>query len=103
MFITNLFKKAGLRIALRTKNNIQKLPMQKYEIPDKCMHSGACKLTWPDCKKAYIGQTGRGFAERYNEHKNAFKTNSHASNYAKHILEDLHTFGPIHETTQILQ
>jgi hypothetical protein len=34
-FITNLFKKAGLRIALRTKNNIQKLLMQKHEIPDK--------------------------------------------------------------------
>ena len=36
-------------------------------------------------------------------HKNALKTNSHTSNYAKHILEQSHTFGPIHQTMQILQ
>jgi hypothetical protein len=102
LFITNLFKKAGLRIALRMKNNIQKLLMQKHEILDKYMRSGAYKLTCLDCNKAYIGHTGRSFAERYNEHKNAFKTNSLSSNYAKHILEQLHTFGPNHETMQIL-
>jgi hypothetical protein len=77
--------------------------MQKHQIPDKYMRSGAYKLTCPDCNKAYIGQTGRSFAERYNEHKNAFKTNMHSSNYAKHIREQVHTFGPIHETMQILQ
>ena len=83
-------------------NNIQKLLMQKHKIPDKYMRSGAYKLTRPDCNRAYKGQTG-SFAESYNEHKNAFKTNSHSSNYAKHILEQLHSFGPIHETMQILQ
>ena len=70
---------------------------------DKYMCSGAYKLTCPDCNMAYIGQTGRNFNERYKEHKNAFKTNSHTSNYAKHILEQSHTFGPIHQTMQILQ
>jgi hypothetical protein len=39
----------------------------------------------------------------YNEYKNAFKTNSHTSNYSKHILEQLHTFGLMHQTMQILQ
>jgi len=102
-FITNLFKKAGLRTALRTNNNIQKLLMQKHEVLDKYTHSGAYKLTCLDCNKAHMGQTGRSFTERYKEHKNAFKTNSHTSNYAKHILEQLHTFGPIHKTMQILQ
>jgi hypothetical protein len=67
------------------------------------LRSGAYKTTYPDCNKAYIGQTGGSFAERYNEHKNAFKTNSHTSNYAKHILEQLYTFGLMHETMQILQ
>ena len=71
--------------------------------PDKYTRSGAYKLTCPDCDKAYIGQTGRGFNERYKEHKHAFRTNSHTSNYAKHILEQLHTFGPIDQTMQILQ
>ena len=41
--------------------------------------------------------------ERFNEHKKAFKTNSNVSNYAKHILEQLHSFGPIHNTMQFLQ
>jgi hypothetical protein len=40
---------------------------------------------------------------RFKEHKYAFKTNNHTSNYAKHILEQSHSFGPIHDTMQILQ
>ena len=56
-----------------------------------------------DCHKAYIGQTGRSFLEGFNVHKNAFKTNSHMSNYAKHILDKSHSFDPIHNMMQILQ
>jgi len=102
-YITNLFKKTDLKIALRTRNTIQKRLMQKHMTPDKYTRSGAYKLTCPDCDKAYVGQTGRSFNKRYNEHKHAFKTNSHSSNYAKHILEELHTFGPIDQTMQVLQ
>jgi len=51
----------------------------------------------------YIGHTGRSFIERFNEHTSAFKTNSLISSYAKHILEQSHLFGPIHNTMQILQ
>jgi len=40
---------------------------------------------------------------RFKEHKYAFKTNSHISNYAKHILEQSYSFGPIQDTMQILQ
>jgi hypothetical protein len=82
---------------------IQKRPMLKHTTPDKYMCSGTYKLTCPDCNKAYVRQTGRRFSERYKEHKNAFKTSSHTSNYAKHILEQSHTFGPMHQTIQILQ
>jgi len=60
-------------------------------------------ITSPDCNKAFVGQTGRSFIERFNEHKSAFKTNSHMSNYAKHILDQSQSFGPIHNTVQILQ
>jgi len=102
-YITNLFKKTDLQIALRTRNTVQKRLMQKHTTPDKYTRSGAYKLTCPDCEKAYIGQTGISFNERYNEHKHAFKTNSHSSNYAKHILEESHTFGPIDQTMQVLQ
>jgi len=40
---------------------------------------------------------------RFREHEYAFKTNSHMSNCAKHILEQSHSFGPIQDTMQILQ
>ena len=43
------------------------------------------------------------FLARFNEHKAAFKTNSNTSNYAKHLIEQTHSFSPIHKTTQILQ
>jgi hypothetical protein len=37
------------------------------------------------------------------EHRYTFKTNSHVSNYAKHILEQSHSLEPIQDTMQILQ
>jgi hypothetical protein len=33
----------------------------------------------------------------------AFKTNSHMSKYAKHILEKSHSFGLIEDTMKVLQ
>jgi hypothetical protein len=102
-FITNQFKKTDLRITLRTSNCLQKLLMTKPQTLDKYNRSGAYKLTCSDCNKAYVGQTGRSFARRFKEHKNTFRSNSNTSNYAKHVLELPHLFGPIHETMQILQ
>ena len=40
---------------------------------------------------------------RFNKHKAAFKTNNNTSNFAKHLMEQTHSFGPIHNTMQILQ
>ena len=77
--------------------------MPQHQPPDKYACSGAYKLTCPDRNKAYVGQTGCSFALMFKEHKNAFKTNSHMSNYAKHTLEQSHSFGPIQDTMQILQ
>jgi len=57
-FITNIFKKADIRITLRTNNTLQKLLMTKPQTRDKYSRSGAYKLTCPDCNKAYVGQTG---------------------------------------------
>jgi hypothetical protein len=100
-FITNLFQKTSLKIALRTNNTVLKLLMPKHLTPDKCTRSGACKLTCLDCNKVYVGQTRRSFTERFNEQKHAFKTNSHTSNYAKHILEHSHSFGHIQNKMEI--
>ena len=58
-FITNLFKKTNLRVALKTNNTIQRLLTMKQKTHDKYTQSGAYKLTCPDCHKAYVGQTGK--------------------------------------------
>ena len=65
--------------------------------------SDVYKLKCPDCNKAYVGQTGRSFQVRFNEHINAFKSNSHTSNFVKHLNEQAHSFGSIHNTMQILK
>jgi len=58
-FITNLFKKTDLIIALRTNNTIQRLLMhikQITEKADKCTQSGVYKLTCPDCNSRMWGK-----------------------------------------------
>jgi hypothetical protein len=50
----------------------------------------------------YVGQTGRPFITRYNEHKAAFRKNSHSSNFARHLYEEAHSFGPIENIMQVL-
>jgi len=77
--------------------------MQKHVTPEKYTRSGAYKLTCPDCNKAYVGQTEEALTRDIKSTKNAFETNSHTSNYAKNILEQSHTFGPMHQTMQILE
>jgi hypothetical protein len=52
---------------------------------------------------AYIGQTGRDFSTRFNEHKQTFRNNSHTSNFAKHLNEHAHSFSSIKTTMQILK
>jgi len=102
-FITNLFKKTDIKIAFRTKNTIQKLIMHKQQTSDLHSRSGVYKLTCPDCSKVYVGQTGRSFVTRFQEHKNAFRTANNSSNFAKNLVEHTHSFGPFHNTMQILQ
>ena len=102
-FITNLFRKTNLKIAFRTNNTIQSLLKHQQQLPDTYTQSGVYKLKCPDCNKTYVSQTGRSFQVKFNEHKNSFKTNSHISNFAKHLNEQAHSFESIHNTMQTLQ
>jgi len=40
---------------------------------------------------------------RYNEHRHAFRNNSHSSKFAHHLNEHVHSFGTINDIMQILQ
>jgi hypothetical protein len=99
-FITNLFKKTDPGIAWQTNNTIQRLLMQRQQTSDIYTQSRVYKLTCHDCKKVYVGQS---LVVRFNEHKNAFKANSQPSYFAKHLIEQAHSFNSIQNTMQILQ
>jgi hypothetical protein len=69
---------------------------------DKCKQSGMYKLTCLDCGKTYIGQTGRDFCTRFNEHKRAFHQNPQQTKFALHLTEHKHSFGHINNTMEII-
>jgi hypothetical protein len=45
----------------------------------------------------------RDFNIRFGEHKRAFKYNTNQSKFAKHLLEQRHSFGNIEDTMEIVQ
>jgi len=59
LYMTNVLKHTGLKIAFQTNNTIENLLKQRDPIPEKFSSSGVYKLTCPDCHKAFVGQTGR--------------------------------------------
>ena len=101
-YVTNIFRRSDLRIAYCTNNTIHNHLIHKDWISDKFSLSGVYKITCPDCMKAYVGQTGRSFIIKYNEHKLAFRNNSHTSRIAQHLSEHAHSFSTISNTMQVL-
>jgi hypothetical protein len=72
--ITKIFKNTNGNVTFTTDNTIenhlatrQKQSKNKYE---KC---GIYQLTCPSCNMKYVGQTGRPFKARFQEHLTGFK------------------------------
>jgi transposase-like protein len=104
-FVTKLFKETPVRISYTTNSSIKKLLSKKPyspQTPEQYERSGVYQLTCPDCNKKYIGQTGRSFHKRYQEHFHDFKFNKYKSKFATHLLENKHSIGPINEIMEIL-
>jgi len=101
-FITNVFRRADLKIAFRTNNTTGNLLGHRNPSPEKFTLPGEYKLTCPDCNKACVRQTGRRFFICYNEHKKAFYNNSHTSSFAQYLHEQAHSFGPIDGIMEVL-
>jgi hypothetical protein len=58
-YITNIFRHTELKISFRTTNTLNNLLTHKHKTQGKFSLSGVYKLICPDCKKTYVGQTGR--------------------------------------------
>jgi hypothetical protein len=100
--ITRLFRNTGLRIAYLTNNTIKNHLSVNNRNTDKYSRSGIYELKCNSCPLKYIGQTGRNFRTRYNEHIQAIHYNIN-SKYAQHILDTGHAYGTIDNTLNILQ
>jgi phosphopentomutase len=50
----------------------------------------------------YVGQTGRPFHVRFQEHFRDFKYNNKKSKFATHLLENNHSIGHINDIMQVL-
>jgi hypothetical protein len=50
----------------------------------------------------YVGQTGRPFHARFQEHFRDFKYNNSKSKFATHLIENNHSIGPINDIMEIL-
>jgi len=101
-YITYILKHSDIKIAYCTNNTTHNHLTYDNHNHDKFSSTGVYKMTCLDCNKAYVGQTGRNFIERYNEHKRAFRNNSHTSRFAQHLNEHAHCFGSIDNIMQIL-
>ena len=100
-YITNIFKQTELKIAFRTTYTLGNLLTHRDHAPVKFSLSGLYKLICPDCHKTYVGQTGRRFSTRYKE-QDTFPQNSSTSSFAKHLIEEAHSFGPVNNIMQIV-
>jgi hypothetical protein len=100
--ITKLFNNTNIKIGFKTNNSILTTLARKKQYTDINSKSGIYKLTCPDCGKAYVGQTGRDFITRFKEHRHAFRTANQSYSFAKHLTENLHHFGCMEETMEIL-
>jgi hypothetical protein len=96
-----LFRRANIKIAYRTNNNLLRHLTPNPQPLDPFTRSGVYRLV-PRLLKAYIGQTDRNLRTRYNEHKRALQYNLQTSKYALHAATQQHTFGNIQECIQIL-
>jgi hypothetical protein len=101
--ITRLLKKAGIRTVFTTKYTLGNLLRWQQGRDDKYDSNGVYQLKCTDCDKKYVGQTGRSFKTRFNEHRRDFDACGTKSLYAKHLLEHKHAMHSMENCMTILE
>jgi hypothetical protein len=100
--LTKIFCKSNIRVAFGANNTIKKICNSSSQV-DKYNKSGVYSLKCISCNQNYIGQTGRSFKIRYDEHIRDIRFNKEKSKYASHILQFSHEYGTIDNTMEILK
>jgi hypothetical protein len=101
--VTKILHKAGIKVTYTAKHTINNLLRQKQDYKDKFDNSGIYLLECKDCKKQYVGQTGRSFKTRFKEHKRDYETTSNKSLFAKHLIDSNHQLDSLENSLTILK
>ena len=67
IILKNAFIKNNLHVTFRTNNNVHKFLRNTAHRPME-RRTGVYTMICDDCDMFYIGQTGRAFKERFQEH-----------------------------------
>jgi hypothetical protein len=103
-FITSLFNNINVYIFYTATNTVEKrLAFQQQWCIDKCSGNGTYELKCPDIGKRCVGQMERSFTNRFKEHLQSYKQQHQNSKFSQHLKECHHSFGPIHNITEIMQ
>ena len=102
LYISNVLKHTDLKIPFRANNTIEYLLKQRSPTPNRFLSPGVYKLTYPDCHKTYVVQTGKQFYTPYKEHRSDFYHNGRSSNFALHLHDNAQPFGSIYNIMQVL-
>jgi hypothetical protein len=84
--LTKIFRKSKVRVAFSVNNTIKK-KCNSTSLVDKYSKSGVYSLKCLSCDHIYVGQTGRSFKTRYEEHISDIRHNKEKSKYALHMLQ----------------
>ena len=90
--ISFFLKNLDFNIAFKTTNTLGRFIKNCKDKTDKNYQSGVYSLSCGSCPKRYIGQTGRIFDKRINEHKKSFLLNKNDSYFANHLISENHNF-----------
>lgn len=98
--ISKTFNGLNVKTIEVNKNNLGKYIINnKIEERNILNGSGVYEINCKHCDGIYIGQTGRNFIKRYNEHKHNIQTQKGGNGLSDHCIETGHHMGeikPIH-------
>jgi hypothetical protein len=86
-----------VRVAFIVNNTIKKKCDSNLQV-DKYSQSGVYSLKCLSCDQIYVGQTGRSFKTRYEEHIGDIRHNKDKSKYALHMLQYKHEYSTTEKT-----
>ena len=100
-YIIKVFKGTNVAVAFTRNNTIGKNLKKEFNTQCKYGKSVVYQLTCPDCKMTYMGQTGRPFKARFQEHVRDFKHKNGKSAFVQHLLDNGHLIGKMEDIMKV--